>query len=485
MKQLFVILGLLALVAPADTARAAGGGTLQAAAGTFKMQTLGSGSVPLWGPVIEVEYDRDLRRYTQVKTSQIRFPVAVTMGCDSGWNFTSFTIDAAGVRADASMGGLAKTPSGWSGTTWADRAYKAAAAVGNPIEICNSGLELFVDQGKHGIAQKGWAKKYYNAYPVEVSLVCRKPGKKKLGFSEPDAFGGDSADIMFAAWVHCLPAPVFQTTSGPKPPVKKAGLQSAEVWINPMSNADYKGPCPKKLTFGGKANFLKGGQTPYELHYRYRTKDGDASPIMKTTFDKSGEQILKSWQKNFGAGGPAGQTFKAAGAPSGPQVISSWVKLEILASKPPHQVIATRQGNHRLTCEAQPDPGTTFQAGGSGPGGGKPPIATAKLAAPTAKPDLRIVSVVKHGSEGKALLAVVTNGGSGASKATRLKLFYHRSGKVATSLAAVPPLKAGESRRVVIASASPLKHASSLSLRVDDPNVNAETDEGNNSFQVQ
>jgi hypothetical protein len=97
-------------------------------------------------------------------------------------------------------------------------------------------------------------------------------------------------------------------------------------------------------------------------------------------------------------------------------------------------------------------------------------------------PDLTIESVRAEGNDDRRLGILVANKGNVASKACNLKVFYHRSGQVMVRGVTVPPIAKGEDMWVVLDVGSPLANASSITMRVDDPNRVRESNEGNNNF---
>lgn len=100
-------------------------------------------------------------------------------------------------------------------------------------------------------------------------------------------------------------------------------------------------------------------------------------------------------------------------------------------------------------------------------------------------PDLVIAAAQAAPTSPSRLRVQVANKGTSASAATKLTLFYHRSGKVMKVLADVPALDPDEARWIIVDAKSPLAHASQLALRVDDPASVQELDESNNGFTVE
>ena len=97
-------------------------------------------------------------------------------------------------------------------------------------------------------------------------------------------------------------------------------------------------------------------------------------------------------------------------------------------------------------------------------------------------PDLTIESARVEGNDDRRLGILIVNKGNVASKSCNLKLFYHRSGQIMRRGATVAPIPPGENLWVVMDIGSPIASASSITLRVDDPNRVRESNESNNSF---
>jgi hypothetical protein len=115
---------------------------------------------------------------------------------------------------------------------------------------------------------------------------------------------------------------------------------------------------------------------------------------------------------------------------------------------------------------------------------GGAPQRVAGSAGPEALPDLIVAAAQPAPTAPSKLRVQIANKGTGASPATKLTLFYHRSGQVMKVQADVPALHAGEARWIIVDAGSPLSYASQITLRVDDPPGVTELDEGNNAFTV-
>jgi hypothetical protein len=95
-------------------------------------------------------------------------------------------------------------------------------------------------------------------------------------------------------------------------------------------------------------------------------------------------------------------------------------------------------------------------------------------------PDLAIRQVQAVPNDDRKLRVNVVNVGRASAGACNLKLFYHRSGKIMVRGTLVSEIPAGGNQWVLVDIGSPIANASKVTLRVDDPNRVAESDEGNN-----
>jgi subtilase family serine protease len=84
-------------------------------------------------------------------------------------------------------------------------------------------------------------------------------------------------------------------------------------------------------------------------------------------------------------------------------------------------------------------------------------------------------------ADDRRLRVQVVNEGNKNAGGCTLKLFYHRSGKVMVRTFAVSSIPAGETLWMSINMGSPAAAASKITMRVDDPSVVKESNEGNNT----
>ena len=96
-------------------------------------------------------------------------------------------------------------------------------------------------------------------------------------------------------------------------------------------------------------------------------------------------------------------------------------------------------------------------------------------------PDLVIRSASSEPNDDRKLRVQIVNTGNKNAGACTLKLFYHRSGKVMVRNFYVAPTPAGETQWMSINMGSPAAAASKITMRVDDPSVVKESNEGNNT----
>jgi hypothetical protein len=98
-------------------------------------------------------------------------------------------------------------------------------------------------------------------------------------------------------------------------------------------------------------------------------------------------------------------------------------------------------------------------------------------------PDLVIRQVVAVAGDDKKLRAHIVNVGNADAGACNLLLFYLRSGQTVKRGTYVTPIAKGKDLWVDVNNDNPLAAASSISLRVDDPNRVKEANELNNSYK--
>ena len=99
-------------------------------------------------------------------------------------------------------------------------------------------------------------------------------------------------------------------------------------------------------------------------------------------------------------------------------------------------------------------------------------------------PDLVIRQVVAIKGDDRKLRAHVVNIGEADAAGCNLMLYYHRAGQVVKRGTSVPAIQKGKDLWVDVNNDNPAAAASSISLRVDDPDRVKESNELNNSYKV-
>ena len=98
-------------------------------------------------------------------------------------------------------------------------------------------------------------------------------------------------------------------------------------------------------------------------------------------------------------------------------------------------------------------------------------------------PDLIVRQVVTVAGDDKKLRAHIVNTGGADAGGCNLTLYYHRAGQVVKRGTYIPPILKGKDLWVEVNNENPLAAASSISLRVDDPDRIKESNELNNSYK--
>jgi hypothetical protein len=107
--------------------------------------------------------------------------------------------------------------------------------------------------------------------------------------------------------------------------------------------------------------------------------------------------------------------------------------------------------------------------------------ASATQAAPL--PDLVIRQVIAVAGSDKKLRAHIVNVGNADAGACNLLLFFQQNGQTAKRGTYVTPIAKGKDLWVDVNNDNPIAAASSISLRIDDPNRVKESNELNNSYK--
>jgi hypothetical protein len=110
---------------------------------------------------------------------------------------------------------------------------------------------------------------------------------------------------------------------------------------------------------------------------------------------------------------------------------------------------------------------------------------SADLSPGALQPDLVIEAAEVAGANPNRLRVRVANQGLAPAVETQLTLVYQRGGESAQMAAPIPLLQAGERRWFIVEVGAPLLEADRVVLRIDEPPVVAESDEGNNRYLFQ
>lgn len=113
----------------------------------------------------------------------------------------------------------------------------------------------------------------------------------------------------------------------------------------------------------------------------------------------------------------------------------------------------------------------------------KPMTMPARTVRSAQLPDLVIRQVVVAAGDDKKLRAHLVNIGLAEAGGCNLMLYYHRGGLVIKEGTNVPPIQKGKDIWVDVTNDKAISGASSISLRVDDPDNVKESNELNNSYK--
>ena len=228
---------------------------------------------------------------------------------------------------------------------------------------------------------------------------------------------------------------------------------------------DHSGACPAKLHLNPTIETNGPGQ----VKYRFRDHLGATSPVYEVHFDQADIKFLDhiveiGHEKKSGELGLAAAQSQPGEmglkAPGDPNLVQGYYQMEILSPQKKVSNIA----DYSLKC-------TIPTAGGD-------------LSASVLKPDLIVEQVQPIPALPSKLFVKITNIGEGASTPTNLKALRAAPGEATVRGTLVPAMAAGQSQLVQAELGGALDTATSLQLRVDDPNRIAESDESNNSMQV-
>jgi hypothetical protein len=98
-------------------------------------------------------------------------------------------------------------------------------------------------------------------------------------------------------------------------------------------------------------------------------------------------------------------------------------------------------------------------------------------------PDLVIRQLVAVKGDDKKLRAHIINIGGADAGGCNLMLYYHRGGQVVKTGTNIPPIQKGKDFWIAVNNDKSIADASSISVRVDDPDRVKESNELNNSYR--
>lgn len=228
---------------------------------------------------------------------------------------------------------------------------------------------------------------------------------------------------------------------------------------------DHLGACPAELHLNPTIETNGAGV----VKYRFRDHLGAASPVYEAHFDKADIKFLdhvvevgkKKKPGELGFASAQSQSGELGlKAPGDPNLVQGYYQMEILSPQKKISNIA----DYSLKCTV--------------------PTATDDLVTIVLKPDLIVEQVQAIPALPNKLFVKITNVGEGASTPTNLKAFRAAPGEATVRGTLVPAMAAGQSQLVQAELGGAFDSATSLQLRIDDPNRIAEIDETNNSMQV-
>jgi hypothetical protein len=242
---------------------------------------------------------------------------------------------------------------------------------------------------------------------------------------------------------------------------------------------DHVGHCPAELHL----NPTIETNGPGVVKYRFRDHLGAASPVYQASFAKADIKFLdhvveidrKDPQQGGlvaaqGSGGELGLK-----APTDPNLVQGYYQLEIVS---PHKKVSNI-ADYSVACtiptatdDLAPAPDIVN------------PVIVEGMTATLLLADLVVEEVQPIPALPNKLFVKVTNLGQAASTPTNLKAFRAAPGTATVRGTLVPAIAAGQSQVVQAELGGSFETATSLQLRVDDPNRIKEKNEGNNAFQA-
>jgi len=363
-----------------------------------------------------------------------------------------------------------------------------------PDQMCNTwlGNELVgvanPDQKRKQLLANGITKTLNGRYTATFNLWCQANNGAKKSKSL-------TTDITAKVVCHGNPAAL----NVPDPPARREktddGIYFMDIWANPASSANYKGFCPKKITFGGEIEYKVLPGRTVNLKYRYVARRGATvitSDYFTTVYNTTARKNLHSWGLDFPLHSDGPQIAAPTNAGT-PDVYGGNVVLEFVGAVPFHANLQPVQFN--VTCLKE---GTVNPAVSGVPGNMTAPAKPREMLpgspqAPAVKPqvgeaamiavksDLAIRSIAPASARNPLLLVTIANLGAAPSTPTQLSLLLPDGKSVRVPVGAIP----AQGQLVVrLSPPASLASAQLLRLRVDDPDRVDESNEANNEFSL-
>ncbi len=379
--------------------------------------------------------------------------------------------------------------------------YKAPkSTAGTPVQMCNAWLNEESSgaadkaQRRRELLASGITRTVERAYTARFHLSC-----KQDNILFDDDYADKTATAELSAKVICHGNP--DALDVPDPPARRVkhddGIHYMDIWANPASSANYKGFCPKKITFGGEAEYKVLPGRTVNLKYRYVATSGARvikSDYFTTTYDSTARKVLHSWGLDFplNTGGPQIQAPTNSGEPT---VYGGNVVLEFVGAVPFHANLQPVQ--FKVTCLKEGVVNPAIAGGADSmaaparphdvvPAGQKPSLDRRQVkeaAAPSAaaKPDLTIRSANLASGSDRVLLVKIANLGTAPSPATQLTMLLPGGKPIRTPVGVIPARGLLEVR---LMSTLALARTRPLRLRIDDPDRIEEANEANNEYSL-
>ncbi len=292
------------------------------------------------------------------------------------------------------------------------------------------------------------------------------------------------------------------------------GVTEAELTAIPAKKTTT---CPTTVRFEGRIHVNGSGQIRYRVE-----ENGQVGPLKTINANQAGGYAL-AWQSEVEAPQGPADIGGLVTAPQPSNVATG--RAQLLIESPSDGVAESNEASYEITCSplapvdglaqtpekeepeplgvaapqqppqeatpkigAAPQPKPVVEGGENEVIHKKPPRRAAPapvanaLQAAVLLPDLQIRTAMVDPSKPKQVKVRVVNTGQAASAATRVRVWVIPQGKAWYGL--VPPLAAGQDAWTTVQADMPVMVAQHVHARVDDPDKNKESDEGNNGHQL-